>query len=163
MDVMDEMVYEALTRYFTTLEKKGYMSYDNVFKLLVLNFYKDFVYNDYRGLITKEDYRLIERALNCLYGTTCLIPYPDYLKMGKLHLGEITEMACRLRNLENTDVIKSIPDISRIINKDMDSDVEIHLETKVDTSTAVQPDTTDTDTTTPMEGNSGDHSGALQD
>ena len=45
----------------------------------------------------------------------------------------------------------------------MDSDVEIHLETKVDTSTTVQPDTTDADTTTPMEGNSGSQSGVLRD
>lgn len=160
---MDEMIYNTLSYYFHALEVKGYMPFRDSVKALLLIFYRDFVFNDFRARITEEDYHLIEKALDCLYGTTCLIPYPDYLKMGKLHLGEITEMACRLRNLENTDVIKSIPDISRIINKDMDSDVEIHLETKVDTSTTVQPDTTDADTTTPMEGNSGDQSGVLRD
>lgn len=103
---MDEMVYDALSKYFTTLEKVGYVPYSDVYKLLVLNFYKDFVFNDYRGLITKDDYLLIERALNCLYGTTCLIPYPDYLKMGKLHLSEISEMACRVKKLEDAKVVK---------------------------------------------------------
>ena len=105
---MNEVVYNALSNYFHALELKGYIPYPQTIKLLVLCFYRDFVYNDYRGVLSKEDYRLIERALNCLYGTTCLIPYPDYLKMGKLHLGEITEMAYRVNTLEETEVVKSI-------------------------------------------------------
>ena len=105
---MDEVVYNALISYFHALELKGYIPYPQTIKLLVLCFYRDFVYNDYRGVLSKEDYQLIERALNCLYGTTCLIPYPDYLKMGKLHLGEITEMAYRVNTLEETEVIKSV-------------------------------------------------------
>ena len=123
VDVMDEMVYDALSKYFTTLEKVGYVPYSDVYKLLVLNFYKDFVFNDYRGLITKDDYLLIERALNCLYGTTCLIPYPDYLKMGKLHLGEITEIGQRLKNLEDTDVLKAVD-----VEEETDSDIRIFEE-----------------------------------
>ena len=105
--VMDEMIYSALGRYYNTLGNTGYMSYANVQKLLLLVFYRDFVFEDYRGLLSREDYLLIERALNCLYGTTCLIPYPDYLKMGKLHLGEITELAQRVKNIEDTDVLKA--------------------------------------------------------
>ena len=77
-------------------------------KLLLLIFYRDFVYHDYRGLLSREDYLLIERALDCLWGSTCLIPYPDYLKMGKLHLGEMTEMAQRVKNLEDTEVLKAM-------------------------------------------------------
>ena len=107
---MDEMVYEGLSRYFHTLEKTGYMAYPNMEKLLYLIFYRDFVYSDYRGILGREDYLVIERALDCLYGNTCLIPYPDYLKMGKLHLGEITEMAHRVKELEDTDVLKLIHD-----------------------------------------------------
>lgn len=105
---MNEVVYDSLSSYYNALEKLGYMSYDNAQKLLILAFYKDFMYNDYRGLITKEDYKVIERALNCLFGTTCLIPYPDYLKMGKLHLGEVTEIATRLKTLEDTEVLKLV-------------------------------------------------------
>lgn len=48
----------------------------------------------------------IERALNCLFGANCLIPYPDYLKMGKLKLGEMTELAQRVKTLEDTNVMK---------------------------------------------------------
>lgn len=104
---MDEMLYSSLSSYFHALELKGYMPWKDMQKLLILSFYRDFVFSDYRGIITRNDYLLIERALDCLYGTTCLIPYPDYLKMGKLHLGEVTEMANRVKTLEDTDVLKA--------------------------------------------------------
>lgn len=97
---MDEIVYQVLNRYFYALEKLGYISYPQMQKLLVLSFYRDFVFNDYRAILSKDDYLLIEKALDCLYGSTCLIPYPDYLKMGKLHLSEITELSERVKILE---------------------------------------------------------------
>lgn len=98
---MDEVLYNSLCRYFNALSKLGSMSYSQVDKLLVLIFYKHFVYEDYRGYLSKEDYRGIERALDCLFGSTCLIPYPDYLKMGKLHLGDMTEISQRINQNES--------------------------------------------------------------
>lgn len=109
---MDEILYEALTKYYHALELKGYMSKSHSVKLLILCFIRDFMLNDYRAVLGKEDYCLIERALDCLYGTSCLIPYPDYLKMGKLHLGEVTELAQRVKNIEDTDVVKVFQDIN---------------------------------------------------
>lgn len=90
-------------------------------------FYWDFMYNDYRALLSKRDYCLIEKALDCIYGTSCLIPYPDYLKMGKLHLGELTEMAQRVKTLEETEVVKVIHDLDSV-NGDPQSDVLIMAE-----------------------------------
>ena len=104
---MDEFVYNGLMAYYKALGKLGYYKYPDVFGLLVLGFYWDFLFKDYRGLLSREDYHEIEKALNCLFGTSCLIPYPDYLKMGKLHIGEITEMAQRLSTLEDTEVLKA--------------------------------------------------------
>ena len=104
---MDEIIYNAFGSYYNVLEKLGYISYPQSQKLLLLCFYRDFVFHDYRGLLNKEDYYLIEGALDCLWGSTCLIPYPDYLKMGKLHIGEMTEMAQRVKNLEDTSVLKA--------------------------------------------------------
>lgn len=107
---MDEILLSAYSRYYDTLEKTGYLSYQNAEKLLILSFIRDFVYHDFRGILSKEDYMLIERALDCIYGTTCLMPYPDYLKMGKLYLGEITEIAQRVKAVEDTNVLKLIHD-----------------------------------------------------
>lgn len=104
---MDNIVYNALYGYYNALDKLGYMPEADTQSLLVLSFYRDFVFSDYKGLITKEDYHLIEKALDCLYGSACLIPYPDYLKMGKLHIGETTELANRVKALENTEVLKA--------------------------------------------------------
>lgn len=108
---MGEILYRALTKYYHALELKGYMPMKDSAKLLVLAFFWDYTYNDYRGILSKSDYCLIERALDCLYGSSCLIPYPDYLKMGKLHLGEVTELAQRLKTLEDTDVVKILHDV----------------------------------------------------
>ena len=104
---MDNIIFNTITDYYKVLQRRGYHSYKDVKRILVLSFYRNFVMNDYRGLISKEDYSYIERALNCLFGSTCLIPYPDYLKMGKLHIGEMTEMAQRVKTLEETEVLKA--------------------------------------------------------
>ena len=99
------------------------MPYIDAQKLLILSFYRDFILNDYRGLLSGEDYHTIESALNCLWGSSCLIPYPDYLKMGKLHLGEITEMAHRLKTVEEEPVLKLAKKLSDVDNPDSQSDV----------------------------------------
>lgn len=125
---MDEIIYNALSNYYETLSKTGYMSPKEGQKLMLLIFYRDFVFNDYRGLLSKEDYHTIEKALDCLWGSSCLIPYPDYLKMGKLHLGETTEIAQRLKNLEEEPVLKLIRDASEIENPDVESDILIVTE-----------------------------------
>lgn len=125
---MDSIIYEVLSSYYHVLELKGYMSYSHTQKLLLLIFYRDFVFHDYRGRLSKDDYHLIERALDCLWGSTCLIPYPDYLKMGKLHLGEMTEMAQRIKTLEEEPVLKLIHDASTIDNPDSESDIMIIAE-----------------------------------
>ena len=124
---MDEIIYNALSRYYHALETLGYMAHHHAQKLLLLIFYRDFVYHDYRGLISKKDYLLIEKALNCLFGSTCLIPYPDYLKMNKLYLGNMTEMAQRIKTLEDTNVLKAIHDLNSVDN-DVQSDVVITVE-----------------------------------
>lgn len=111
---MDEFVYNSVYHYFTALDKLGHYKQEDVNKLLILLFFYNFTTNDYRGNISKEDYAIIEKALYCLYGTSCLIPYPDYLKMGDLHLGDLSEVVTRIKNIENTKVIKSKQDIREV-------------------------------------------------
>lgn len=76
---MDKVLNESLTRYFSILSKLGYMSYSNVDKLLVLIFIDDLLRSDCKSFITEDEYRVIDNALYCLYGSTCLIPYPEYI------------------------------------------------------------------------------------
>lgn len=140
---MDRILYDSLSRYYNALEKTGYMSHDNSLKLLLLIFYRDFVYSDYRGLLTREDYCWIERALECLYGTTCLIPYPDYLKMGKLKLGDISELACRVKSLEDEKVLKLIHNIEEMTN-DPHSDVIVRIEEEVEDNNEEEDNAEDT-------------------
>jgi hypothetical protein len=103
---MDEYLYNSMSSYFNILEKVGYANSKLSDSLLVFIFYYHLLNEDYRGRVSKDDYRLIEKALNCLYGTTCLTPYPEYLKMGKLHKGDLSELAQRVQNLEDTEVLK---------------------------------------------------------
>lgn len=114
---MDEFVYKATSDYFHALEKLGYLSKDKVDSLLVLLFYYNLIYKDYRGFIKEEHYHIIEKALNCLYGVNCLIPYPDYLKMGKLKLGEMTEIISRINALANLEVEGTTVQVTELLER----------------------------------------------
>lgn len=109
---MGEMLYNSLCRYYNILCNTGYVPYNDVTKLLVLAFYWDMLMHNTHWCASEEDYHLIEKALNCLYGSTCLIPYPDYLKMSKLNIGSMTELACRVKALEDAKALKTIHDIT---------------------------------------------------
>lgn len=76
---MDNILNESLTRYFNALSKLGYLSYSEVDKLLVLIFIYDLLKSDWKLLITEEEHKIIEDALHCLYGSTCLIPYQSLM------------------------------------------------------------------------------------
>lgn len=109
--VMDEFVYSSLSHYFTALCKSGYYKQTDVEKLLILIFYRNFALNDYRGYISEEDYQYIDKALNCLYESNCLIPYPDFMRNGTLELGKVSELAHRMKEIENTKVVKVKEDV----------------------------------------------------
>lgn len=75
---MEKILNEAFSRYFNALSKLGYTSYSEVDKLLVLIFIYDLLESDCNSFITEEEYKTINNALYCLYGSSCLIPYPEY-------------------------------------------------------------------------------------
>lgn len=101
---MDEYVYRAIEHYYTALRALGRYSRVHVGRLLILMFYRRLLYEDYRGYVSREDYALIGSALERLYGSTCLIPYADYLKMGKLRMGDMAELMSRTRALERENM-----------------------------------------------------------
>ena len=110
---MDNVVYTAISRYFNMLSKFGYVNYDEVYNILYLILIRDFIYNDFYGYITEDDYRYIERSLYCLFGKSCLISYPEYLTMNNLNLGSISELAYMIKK-NKEDISKVIDSINEI-------------------------------------------------
>lgn len=105
VDAMDEMTYQAISKYFTHLSNVGYFNQSNVNKLLLLTFIQELVDYDFRGLISEEDYNDINKALYCLYGSSCLIPYPDYYNTKRrrtMYIGSISELTHRVEALEES-------------------------------------------------------------
>jgi len=97
---MENLLYNTYLRYFTELGSLGYKNNNEVKKLLFYTFIQELV-NTTSIVISKEDYKHLENALYCLYGTSCLIPYPDYCENPMfLHLGDIAELSARVNALE---------------------------------------------------------------
>ena len=98
----------ALNKYFEVLKSTGYYNYKDVKKLIVLDFIRELLSDNYNLYITEEDYASITNLLYCLFGSTCLIPYPVFIKnlpiIGNNYNGKqlrITEDEI-LRNTEDT-------------------------------------------------------------
>lgn len=116
---MDNIVYDSIVRYFSALGSLGYVSYEDVNNLLFLVAIQEFIYRDFRGFINEDDYREIEKALYKVFGTSCLVPYPNYCNntdMNKLHLGDISELSHRvsvneedIKEIQSTKVVKVLP------------------------------------------------------
>ena len=76
MDAITNISFEALQRYFHSLSVLGYRSYIDVNKMLFLLYIEEILTGEMAFYITEENLRTISGALNCLYGSTCLIDYP---------------------------------------------------------------------------------------
>ena len=97
---MDDLLYNACKRYFDSLFHFGYRNYDDVKKLLFYIFIEELV-NTTSIVISEDDYKAIEKALYCIYGTSCLIPYPNYCTNAMTaHLGDIAELSARVAKTE---------------------------------------------------------------
>lgn len=119
---MDDLLYNSCLRYFTSLGNYGYQSEADVKKLLFYVYIQELV-NTTSIVISEEDYKTIENALYNMYGTTCLMPYPDYCERPMYaHLGDIAELSKRVATaedeidaLQETRVVK--PDTSDIVEE----------------------------------------------
>lgn len=100
---MVNIAYEAVSRYFNHLSNVGYFKQSDVNKLILVTFIQELLDQDFRGLVSEDDYDAINRALYCLYGSSCLIPYPDYYKNktnGVMYTGSMSELVHRVEALE---------------------------------------------------------------
>ncbi len=80
MDVeqYDDILFESLQNYFSTLKYYGYVKDNDVSKLLILSFFEEILAGKYDVDVTEGDYNDIRVALNCLMGSNCIIPYKKY-------------------------------------------------------------------------------------
>lgn len=103
---------EAIDKYYNSLSVLGYRPQSDANKLLVLSFIEELMTGDMSYLINNEDYRIIHRVLNCLYGS-CLIPFPQcsggrifgVIPNGDIRISEEeTEPSNEVRISEDADV-----------------------------------------------------------
>lgn len=109
---MEKLTKEALLyldKYFSVLTKLGYIDYSQVDKLIILLFIEDIFNGTLIDFIPDRDYKTLSNCLYCLYGTSCLIPYPEYLDTiithTNLNKGEFRETEyCNLRYSEQNNI-----------------------------------------------------------
>lgn len=109
MEELTKEVSKSLDRYFNTLATLGYINCKETDKLIILLFINDILDLNLTDSISEEDYKLLNKCLYCLYGTSCLIPYPKYLQDVVLPkdytIGDFrTTEDCVLRYTEENDI-----------------------------------------------------------
>lgn len=114
MDELDNLAYTGINNYFQALSTFGYKGYKEVNKLLVLLFIEDLLRSSFSLYIDEEDYKTITNVLYCLFGSTCLIPYPEFAVNTTLvqSLNDITP-----RITENGILRFSESELLRLVNK----------------------------------------------
>lgn len=83
MEILNQ-VSSSFSSYFNALTQFGYKKQSDVNRLLAYDFIGEILTGEMRFFITEEDYKIIEQALSCLYGSSCLIPYPQYVNNDSL-------------------------------------------------------------------------------
>ncbi len=78
MGRLNNLAYISTNNYFQSLSTLGYKGYNEVNKLLVLLFIEDLLNGPFDLYIDEDDYKVITNILYCLFGSTCLIPYPEF-------------------------------------------------------------------------------------
>lgn len=76
MDNLSNVLGRALATYFNVLSSTGYVCYNDVNKLLLLSLIEELTSGPMAAFIDDKDYNSMNNALYCIFGTSCLIPYP---------------------------------------------------------------------------------------
>lgn len=78
MDRLTNLAYTGVSNYFRIISKIGYKSDEEVNKLLTLIMLEDMLRGMLSLYICEKDFRSIQNALYYLYGSSCMIPYPEF-------------------------------------------------------------------------------------
>lgn len=102
MKEINEVITESIQNYFYQLAIGGYKKNSSVNKLLVLQFIGELLQGDLRFYINKEDHRAIQKALYCIYGSDCMIPFPQYeIDQSMVAGGDQSVLQARLSELSD--------------------------------------------------------------
>lgn len=74
---MDELMYESLVSYFSTLASHGYCKYSTVDKILVIMYIQEMFVNEFKYYMTEKDVKLMQDLLYQFIGSTCEISFPS--------------------------------------------------------------------------------------
>ena len=106
MEILNQLA-NSMSSYFNALKQFGYKNQKDVNKLLAYNFIGELLTGDMRVFINEEDYRTIEQALSCMYGSNCLIPYPQYVNDDYL-FGVLIDNELRYTRLSESENIRHL-------------------------------------------------------
>lgn len=139
MDVSNNL-YNSLVTYFNALSNFGYKKYTDVYKLLVYSFIEEMLTGPFRIYITEDDYKSISIALECLYGSSCLIPYPEYINEDSLFGKIFADEFIRNKNMEEGSIKSSESNLIRnhtslFPPKTLDSEIITSIPTNAPTDT----------------------------
>lgn len=80
-NTLNILLNTSLHNYYKLLSTFGNRNYKDVFKLIIVSYIRDILYNtELRANMTELEYHDIHKCLYILYGTTCLLPFPEYNK-----------------------------------------------------------------------------------
>lgn len=130
---MGDRLFNALSKYFTVLSNTGYFNKTDTLKLYVYVTIVRLFYTTFRGYLNEDSYKIVNKALYCLYGSSCLIPYPDFcdssskdIEIDGLYsaeyieeyiLPELDALSKAIEELKNKDIVipgayeKNVPDV----------------------------------------------------
>lgn len=100
----DLLLNSSLTRYIRTLEYYGYIKDLSIDKLLILSYIQEILSGAYEINISEAEYFLIRRAVLCLMGSDCLIPYIEYASERWDNITHPSSVRANLRETEDASL-----------------------------------------------------------
>lgn len=76
---LKNFVYKSLDNYFVILENYGYYKKDKTNDLIILTYIKEVLSEDLSIYLTQEDKKEFIDLLYSIFGTSCIIPFADYI------------------------------------------------------------------------------------
>lgn len=76
MQPLNDELLKSIKTYFNALSTSGYVKYTEVNKLIVALFLNEILDGIFDVTLNNKDFRAITDALNCLYGYSCILPFP---------------------------------------------------------------------------------------